>query len=147
MPVVRVMTIDDYEKVYALWMSCKNMGFNNLDDSREGIAKYLRRNPTTCFVAEQGEKIVGVILSGHDGRRGLIHHLAVAEDCRRQGIATELLRHAEDSLKAEGINKIALFVFHRNEAGNAFWEKQGYTRREDLAYRNKALVEMVRIDT
>ena len=102
------------------------MGFNNLDDSREEIAKYLRRNPTTCFVAEQGEKIVGVILSGHDGRRGLIHHLAV---------------------KAEGINKIALFVFNRNEAGNAFWEKQGYTRREDLAYRNKALVEMVRIDT
>ena len=123
------------------------MGFNNLDDSREEIAKYLRRNPTTCFVAEQGEKIVGVILSGHDGRRGLIHHLAVAEDCRRQGIAAELLRHAEDSLKAEGINKIALFVFNRNEAGNAFWEKQGYTRREDLAYRNKALVEMVRIDT
>jgi ribosomal protein S18 acetylase RimI-like enzyme len=147
MSVVRVMTIDDYEKVYALWMSCKNMGFNNLDDSREGIAKYLRRNPATCFVAEQGEKIVGVILSGHDGRRGLIHHLAVAEDCRRQGIAAELLRHAEDSLKAEGINKIALFVFNRNEAGNAFWEKQGYTRREDLAYRNKALVEMVRIDT
>ena len=147
MSVVRVMTIDDYEKVYALWMSCKNMGFNNLDDSREGIAKYLRRNPTTCFVAEQGEKIVGVSLSGHDGRRGLIHHLAVVEDCRRQGIAAELLRHAEDSLKAEGINKIALFVFNRNEAGNAFWEKQGYTRREGMAYRNKALVEMVRIDT
>jgi ribosomal protein S18 acetylase RimI-like enzyme len=144
---IRVMTIDDYEKVYSLWMSCKNMGFNNLDDSREGIAKYLKRNPSTCFVAECGDSIVGVIFSGHDGRRGFIHHLAVAEDCRRQGIAAELLRHAEDSLKAEGINKIALFVFNRNEAGNAFWEKQGYTRREDLAYRNKALVEMVRIDT
>ena len=87
---IRVMTIDDYEKVYSLWMSCKNMGFNNLDDSREGIAKYLKRNPSTCFVAEQGENIVGVILSGHDGRRGFIHHLAVAENCRRQGIATEI---------------------------------------------------------
>ena len=72
---IRVMTIDDYEKVYSLWMSCKNMGFNNLDDSREGIAKYLRRNPATCFVAECGDSIVGVILSGHDGRRGFIHHL------------------------------------------------------------------------
>ncbi len=69
---IRVMTIDDYERVYALWMSCKNMGFNNLDDSREGIAKYLKRNPSTCFVAEQGQNIVGVILSGHDGRRGLV---------------------------------------------------------------------------
>ena len=144
---IRVMTIDDYEKVYALWMSCKNMGFNNLDDSRDGIAKYLRRNPSTCFVAERGEKIVGVILSGHDGRRGFIHHLAVAEDCRRQGVATELLDCAVSSLAAEGINKVALLVFNRNEAGNAFWEKNGFTRREDLAYRNKALVEMVRIDT
>ena len=144
---IRVMTIDDYEKVYALWMSCKNMGFNNLDDSRAGIEKYLRRNPSTCFVAERGEKIVGVILSGHDGRRGFIHHLAVAEDCRRQGIATELLERVVSSLAAEGINKVALLVFNRNEAGNAFWEKNGFTRREDLAYRNKALVEMVRIDT
>ena len=144
---IRVMTIDDYEKVYALWMSCKNMGFNNLDDSREGIAKYLRRNPSTCYVAEQGENIVGVILSGHDGRRGFIYHLAVAEDCRRQGIATELLECAVSSLAAEGINKVALLVFNRNEAGNAFWEKNGFTSREDLVYRNKALVEMVRIDT
>ena len=144
---IRVMTIDDYEKVYALWMSCKNMGFNNLDDSREGIAKYLRRNPATCFVAECGDSIVGVILSSHDGRRGFIHHLAVAEDCRRQGIATELLECAVSSLAAEGINKVALLVFNRNEAGNAFWEKNGFTSREDLVYRNKALVEMVRIDT
>ena len=132
---IRVMTIDDYEKVYSLWMSCKNMGFNNLDDSREGIAKYLKRNPSTCFVAE------------HDGRRGFIHHLAVAENCRRQGIATELLECAVSSLAAEGINKVALLVFNRNEAGNAFWEKNGFTSREDLVYRNKALVEMVRIDT
>ena len=144
---IRVMTIDDYEKVYALWMSCKNMGFNNLDDSREGIAKYLKRNPSTCFVAECGDSIVGVIFSGHDGRRGFIHHLAVAEDCRRQGIATELLECAVSSLAAEGINKVALLVFNRNEAGNAFWEKNGFTSREDLVYRNKALVEMVRIDT
>ena len=144
---IRVMTIDDYEKVYALWMSCKNMGFNNLDDSREGIAKYLKRNPATCFVAECGDSIVGVILSGHDGRRGFIHHLAVAENCRRQGIATELLECAVSSLAAEGINKVALLVFNRNEAGNAFWEKNGFTSREDLVYRNKALVEMVRIDT
>ena len=144
---IRVMTIDDYEKVCALWMSCKNMGFNNLDDSREGIAKYLRRNPATCFVAECGDSIVGVILSGHDGRRGFIHHLAVAENCRRQGIATELLECAVSSLAAEGINKAALLVFNRNDAGNAFWEKNGFTSREDLVYRNKALVEMVRIDT
>ena len=141
------MNIDDYDKVYALWMSCKNMGFNNLDDSREGIEKYLKRNPTTCFIAEQDEIVVAVILSGHDGRRGFIHHMAVAEDHRRQGIAKSLLEHALSALKAEGINKVALLVFNRNEAGNAFWEAQGFIARNDVTYRNKALAELIRIDT
>ena len=128
-------------------MSCKNMGFNNLDDTREGIGKYLKRNPNTSFVAEQGEEIVGVILSGHDGRRGFIHHMAVAESCRRQGIAAELVGRALSALRSEGINKVALVAFARNEAGNAFWESQGFTVRDDLTYRNKALAEMIRIDT
>ena len=145
--IIRVMDISDYEKVYDLWMSCKNMGLNNLDDSREGIAKYLQRNPSSCFVAETEEKVVGVILSGHDGRRGFLHHLAVAEDYRRKGIASALLERALSALKSEGINKTALVVFERNDTGNAFWEKQGFTVRDDLLYRNKILTEMVRIDT
>lgn len=144
---IRVMKIDDYEQVYALWLSCKNMGLNDLDDSREGIEKYLKRNPTSCFAAEAGGQIVGVILSGHDGRRGFIHHLAVAEDHRHRGIASALLEHALDALKSEGINKAALVVFKRNGPGNEFWEKQGFTVRDDLTYRNKALAEMIRFDT
>ena len=143
----RIMTIDDYDKVYALWMSCRNMGFNNLDDSREGIGKYLKRNPSTCFVAVKEHSVVGVILSGHDGRRGFIHHLAVSEECRRQQIATNLVKYALSALQSEGINKVALLAFNYNEAGNAFWENQGFTARSDVTYRNKALVEMVRIDT
>ena len=145
--IIRVMNTEDYDRVYALWMSCKNMGFNNLDDSRQGIEKYLKRNPSTCFVAEQDNAIVGVVLAGHDGRRGFIHHMAVAEDCRRQGIATDLLDQALAALKEEGINKTALLVFNRNEAGNAFWERQGFTVRDDVTYRNKELTEMIRIDT
>ena len=143
----RIMTIDDYNSVYALWMSCKNMGFNNLDDSREGIEKYLRRNPSTCFVAVDEASVVGVILSGHDGRRGFIHHLAVSEEYRRQGIASGLVKHALEALKAEGINKAALLAFNYNEPGNAFWESQGFTARDDVTYRNKVLSKMVRIDT
>ena len=143
----RIMTIDDYDKVYALWMSCRNMGFNNLDDSREGIGKYLKRNPSTCFVAVKEQSVVGVILSGHDGRRGFIHHLAVSEECRRQQIATNLVKHALSALQSEGINKVALLAFNYNEAGNAFWENQGFTARSDVTYRNRALVEIVRIDT
>lgn len=144
---IRVMEISDYEKVYALWMSCKNMGFNNLDDSKEGIEKFLKRNPDTSFVAVENDAVVGIVLAGHDGRRGYVYHMSVAENYRKQGVGTQLMSHCEDALKREGINKAALLVFNRNEAGNAFWEKQGFTVREDVAYRNKALAEIIRIDT
>ncbi len=72
------MTIDDYDAVYACWMSCTGMGLNTIDDSRDGIAKYLARNPTTCFVDERDGRITGVIIAGHDGRRGYIYHTAIS---------------------------------------------------------------------
>ncbi len=144
---IRPMTLDDYDRVYALWMSCKNMGFNDVDDSRDGIARYLRRNPATCFVAEVDGALAGVILSGHDGRRGFIHHMAVAEAFRRRGVGAALLGRALDALKDEGIAKVALLVFRYNEPGNAFWEKMGFSLREDLNYRNRALTKLTRIDT
>lgn len=144
---LRPMVIDDYDRVYALWMSCKNMGFNDVDDSWEGIGRYLKRNPNTCFVAEVGGALCGVILAGHDGRRGFIHHMAVAEAFRRQGVGQALVDRTLEALKAEGISKVALLTFKYNEAGNAFWERQGFTVREDLNYRNRALVELTRIDT
>ncbi len=144
---IRLMDISDYERVYALWLSCKGMGLNDLDDSREGIARFLARNPDTCFVAEDGGEIVGVIIAGNDGRRGYIYHTAVSPARRREGIAQKLVDTALAALKTLGINKTALVVFGRNETGNAFWEKAGFTPREDLVYRNKTLTEMVRIDT
>ena len=144
---VRKMTIDDYEDVYALWMSCKGMGLNNLDDSREGIDSFLRRNPETCFVAVNDDEVVGVIISGHDGRRGYVYHTAVHPDYRRQGIGRDLVAYAMSALKEEGINKVAMLVFAKNEIGNAFWETEGFTARTDVTYRNKELSQITRIDT
>lgn len=143
---IRKMITEDYEKVYQLWMSCTGMGLNNLDDSKEGIEKFLKRNPDTCFVAEDHE-IIGVILAGNDGRRGYIYHTAVHPDYRKKGIAVSLVDHVEKAMTELGIYKVALVVFDRNDTGNMFWEKQGFTTREDLIYRNKALAEIVRIDT
>ena len=144
---IRVMTIGDYEQVYQLWLSCKGMGLNDVDDSKEGIARFLKRNPETCLVAEENGRIVGVIMAGNDGRRGYIYHTAVAPEQRHKGIATALVDAAAAALKALGINKIALVVFERNADGNAFWEKMGFTSRDDLVYRNKAVADLKRIDT
>ena len=141
----RLMNIEDYEQAYDLWILCGN-GLNNKDDSREGIDRYLKRNPTTSFVAVCEEKVVGVILCGHDGRRGIIQHACVSPEYRRFGIGSKLVDLALEALKAEGINKVLLVAFKKNEGGNKFWESQGFTLREDLNYRNKALSEMIRID-
>lgn len=145
--IIRTMTLADYDAVYKLWLSCKGMGLNNLDDSKNGITRYLERNPETCFVALSGEKIIGVIMAGHDGRRGFIHHTAVAPDHRRRGIAKHLTDAALNALKGLRINKVALLVFERNHEGNEFWERIGFTARDDVVYRNKELTDIIRIDT
>ena len=144
---IRKMTIADYDNIYNLWVSCVGMGLNNLDDSKTGIEIFLKRNPDTCFVAEYENKVVGAIMVGNDGRRGYIYHTSVMPEYQRQGIGSKLVDTAIDALKKQGINKVALVVFAKNKDGNAFWEKQGFTVREDLTYRNKSLAEMVRIDT
>ena len=141
------MVMEDYEEVYHLWINTPGMGLNDIDDSAEGIAKYLKRNPNTCFVAKKLNHVVGVILSGHDGRRGYIHHTAVDVSERKQGIGTALMEHALDALRQEGITKVALVAFSKNEIGNQFWANNGFHAREDLTYRNRALTELKRIDT
>lgn len=147
METIRLLRIEDYDEVYDLWLHIPGMGLNTTDDSREGLARYLRRNPHTCFAAEADGALVGVLLAGHDGRRGFIYHTAVLPAYRHRGIARRLVEHALAALDAEGIQKVALVVFARNETGNSFWEKLGFTERQDLVYRNKSLHPLERIDT
>ena len=144
---IRPFSIADYEDVYALWVATPGMGLNDIDDSSAGIARYLHRNPSTCFVALVSGKIVGVILSGHDGRRGYIHHTAIAAKHRKQGIGTALVEAALEALRAEGIHKVGLVVFKKNDTGNTFWQKMGFVARDDLYYRNRALSVLKRMDT
>lgn len=148
---IRPVKIEDYDGIFALWNSTEQSkrALNPVDDSREGIEKYLKRNPTTCFLAEvqdgtgDAPEVVGVILTGHDGRRALIHHMCVHPSFRREGIASQLVQKAEEALRKEGINKIIGFVFKDNDVANSFWERQGYTLRTNLNYRNKSLNENV----
>lgn len=144
---IRKMRMDDYDSLYSLWMNTPGMGLNDVDDSREGIRRYLERNPRTCFVAEEDGRLLGGILCGHDGRRGYIYHTAVAAGEQGRGIGRALAGAAVEALEREGISKAGLLVFARNQGGNLFWEKCGFGEREDLTYRSRALRELRRMDT
>ncbi|WP_425802354.1 GNAT family N-acetyltransferase [Desulfitobacterium sp. Sab5] len=138
---IRVMSIEDYDKVYELWTNTEGMGLRSLDDSYEGIDQFLKRNPATNFIAEIENEIIGTILCGHDGRRGYIYHTAVRTKYRGKGIGKALVKAVLDALRREEINKVALVAFESNESGNKFWESLGFNNRKDLIYRNKTINE------
>ncbi len=139
--MIRVMTVDDYPKVRELWNSIKGFGIRSVDDSREGVERFLRRNPATSVVAVEDGKVVGAILCGHDGRRGCLYHVCVHKDYRMQGIGKAMVGFAMEALKKEQINKVSLIAFTKNDIGNAFWKEIGWIRREDLNYYDFTLNE------
>jgi len=139
--MLRIMTIDDYEQVYALWRQIQGFGIRSIDDSREGIERFLRRNPDTSVVAVEDGKIVGAILCGHDGRRGCLYHVCVDEAYRMRGIGKSMVVFAMEALKREQISKVSLIAFTKNDIGNAFWKEIGWTKRQDLNYYDFTLNE------
>jgi ribosomal protein S18 acetylase RimI-like enzyme len=136
---IRFLTIEDYDDAYSLWKTSPGIGLKTLDDSETGIRKYLERNPLTCFAAEENGELAGIILGGHDGRRGYIYHIAVKPLFRSRGIGRALLESVEKALILEGINKVALISFKTNVGGNRFLRACGYPIRDDVVYRNKNL--------
>lgn len=139
---IRLMTKEDYEGVRALWMTIHGFAIRSIDDSKKGVDRFIDRNPQTSVVAvsDKGE-IVGAILCGHDGRRGCLYHVCVREDFRRKGIGKEMVVFCMNALKAEGINKVSLIAFTKNDIGNAFWNCIGWTKRLDLNYYDFTLNE------
>lgn len=139
--MIRAMRIEDYEGIYTLWMSINGFAIRSIDDSKEGIRVFLKRNPTTSVVAIKDDKIVGSILCGHDGRRGCLYHVCVAEQYRNHGIGTDMVKFAVDALKKEHINSVTLIAFTKNGIGNAFWKSVGWKKRDDLYYYDFGLNE------
>ena len=139
---IKTMTIDDYQGLHDLCMTIHGFGIRSIDDSRTGVERFLKRNPTTSVVAvsEKGE-IVGGILCGHDGRRGCLYHVCVREDYRRLGIGKAMVVYCMNALKKEEINKVSLIAFTVNDIGNAFWNCIGWSRREALNYYDFTLNE------
>ena len=141
MAEIRVMTLDDYDGVRALWMTIHGFAIRSVDDSREGVEVFLKRNPTTSVVAVDNGEIVGAILCGHDGRRGCLYHVCVREDHRMHGIGKSMVVFCMKALREEKINKVSLIAFTVNDIGNKFWRTIGWTKREDLNYYDFTLNE------
>ena len=139
--LIREMKIEDYDNVFALWKTIKGFGIRSVDDSREGIERFLKWNPGLSVVAEEDGKIVGAILCGSDGRRGCLYHVCVHRDFRRQGIGKSMVVWCMEKLKELQINKVSLIAFTQNDVGNAFWKEIGWTKREDLNYYDFTLNE------
>ena len=132
--MVRTMTIDDYEEVSLLWHKIKGFSIRSIDDSREGVARFLKRNPDSSVVAVEDSRVVGAILCGHDGRRGCMYHVCVDPEYRMRGIGKSMVVFAMNALKKENISKVSLIAFTKNDVGNKFWRCIVWTKREDLNY-------------
>ncbi len=138
---IREMKIEDYEKVYELWMSIQGFAIRSVDDSRDGVERFIRRNPTTSMVASMDGKIIGAILCGHDGRSACFYHVCVHENYRKHGIGQEMVKKCLEALKAEKISKVNLLAFKENEVGNNFWKGLDWKLREDINYYDAVINE------
>lgn len=141
--VVRAMQLADFDEVTALWQRTEGIGLNE-SDAEEATRRYLERNPELSAVAIEDGRIVGAVLCGHDGRRGYLHHLAVAREHRNAGIATRMLRHCFDRLAEAHIPKCNIFLFDDNAEGAAFWLHAGWSKRGDLRVLQKMVVAPLR---
>ena len=132
--VISPMIPEDYDEVRDLWLTIRGFGIRALDDSREDIERFIRRNPTTSVVARADGRIVGSILCGSDGRQGTLFHVCVAKEYRRRRIGTQMVGFCMHQLRIMGINKVSLIAFAKNDIGNAFWNKIGWIRKTDVNY-------------
>src|SRR2546429_281611 len=135
---IEPMSIDDFEEVTRLWQNTEGVGLNEAD-SKENITRFLERNPGMSFVAREGKEIVGAVLCGNDGRRGYLHHLAVATAHRNKGIAKRLTAAACAEVARANITRCNIYIFAENDSGAKFWERQGWTKRDDMMVMQKAL--------
>lgn len=132
--------IEDYEEIFSLWRQSEGLGLSEAD-SKEPLDRFLLQNPGTSFVARLDGRIVGTILTGHDGRRGYVYHVAVHRDYRRLGVERRLVERALKALHEAGISKCHLFVFPDNPGGMVFWKSLGWEERTDLKVFSRILDE------
>lgn len=128
---IRSFLLSDYDEAYQLWARCEGIGLSSAD-SLEAISAFLDRNPGLSRVAISQSRLVGAVLCGQDGRRGYIHHLAVDQAYRKQGIGRALAESCLQALHENGIQKCHIFVYQDNEPGKDFWKNGNWISRDEL---------------
>jgi ribosomal protein S18 acetylase RimI-like enzyme len=116
----------DYPAVIALWRTAGPGIHVSPSDNPAELAKKLKRDPDLFLVAETDGRIVGTVLGGYDGRRGMVYHLAVAADSRGRGIGSALMDELETRLMARGCRKAYLMIASENPAARVFYERHGW---------------------
>ena len=132
------MTLRDYPAVYQLWSETPGVDLTRADEFVD-IERFLKRNPESSAVAFDGERLIGAVLCGHDGRRGFLHHLAVDPEYRRMGIGRNLVDICLASLQSQGIEKCHLFIRKDNVSGLEFWKASGWAERITLTMASRTL--------
>lgn len=125
---------EDYAAVYALWQTAGPGIHVRRSDEPEEIARKLERDPDLFLLAENHGEVIGSVLGGFDGRRGMMYHLAVAEQYRQHGIASALVDELERRLRAKGCIKYYLLVTVDNDSAIRFYERRGWERMELYIY-------------
>ncbi len=129
----------DLAEVIQFWQGIEGIGLSE-SDSYSALSFYLQRNPGLSWVTRNKDReLIGAVLCGHDGRRGYLHHLAVAQDYRRKGIGSALVERCLSSLRELKILKCNIFLFSHNPEGQGFWKAMGWKKREDLILVQKVL--------
>jgi len=126
---------NDYDRVLNLW---KTIDFGmqvGRSDTPEEIKKKIERDPDLFLVAEQDDQIIGTVIGGFDGRRGMVYHLAIDQNHRRRGIGSALLARVENRLQAKGCLKVYLLVLDDNISAKNFYEECGWQySKHDLVF-------------
>ena len=128
---ITAMTPSDLPEVLQLWRSTPGVGVNDVD-TPEKLAAYLHRNPEMSFVARDVGRLVAAVLGGTDGRRGYLHHLAVADTYRRRGLGRSLVRRCLNALAQKGYARCNIMVYADNHEGRRFWRQMGWQERPDI---------------
>lgn len=121
---------DDYPVVRELWSSAGPGIHLRRSDEPEEIQKKLQRDPDLFLLAEDDGKVMGSVIGGFDGRRGLVYHLAVTEDYRNLGVGALLMEELEKRLRAKGCIRTYLLVTRDNPEAIAFYEKHGWEKMD-----------------